>query len=43
MARKTVVELVDDLDGSVIEAGGGEHITFLALAAKFGSEMKIHD
>ncbi|AWK75261.1 hypothetical protein CBI38_00670 [Rhodococcus oxybenzonivorans] len=28
MARKTVVELDDDLDGTVIEAGEGEHITF---------------
>lgn len=28
MVRKMVVELVDDIDGSVIEAGEGEHITF---------------
>ncbi|WP_394553908.1 Lsr2 family protein [Agromyces sp. MMS24-JH15] len=28
MAKKTIVTLVDDLDGTPIEGGGGESITF---------------
>ena len=31
MAQKVVVELVDDIDGSLIEDGKGEHITFFHI------------
>ncbi|QHE73744.1 Lsr2 family protein (plasmid) [Rhodococcus sp. ZPP] len=40
MARKTVVELVDDLDGSVIEAGEGEHITFSVNGVDYEIDLK---
>jgi hypothetical protein len=40
VARKTVVELVDDLEGSVIEAGEGEHITFSVNGVDYEIDLK---
>ncbi|QTJ70575.1 Lsr2 family protein (plasmid) [Rhodococcus sp. ZPP] len=40
MARKIVVDLVDDLDGSVIEAGEGEHITFSVNGVDYEIDLK---
>ncbi|QTJ68638.1 Lsr2 family protein [Rhodococcus sp. ZPP] len=40
MARKMVVELVDDLDGSVIEAGEGEHNSFLVNGVDYEIDLK---
>ena len=40
MARKMVVELVDDLDGSVIPAGEGEHITFSVNGVDYEIDLK---
>lgn len=40
MARKMVVELVDDLDGTLIEAGEGEHITFSVNGVDYEIDLK---
>ena len=40
MARKMVVELVDDIDGTLIEAGKGEHITFSVNGVDYEIDLK---
>jgi hypothetical protein len=40
VARKVVVEQVDDIDGSVIEAGKGEHITFSVNGVDYEIDLK---
>ncbi|MEU2006520.1 Lsr2 family protein [Rhodococcus sp. NPDC019627] len=40
MAQKVVVELVDDIDGSLIEDGKGEHITFSVNGVDYEIDLK---
>ncbi|AWK70278.1 hypothetical protein CBI38_00475 [Rhodococcus oxybenzonivorans] len=40
MAKKVVVELVDDIDGSLIEVGKGEHITFSVNGVDYEIDLK---